>query len=441
MTRWFNPSRTPGRCPRPKRPLARYRYVRLRWRVLFAAVDAVGWLVVSLAKLIRRASGWWEESQQDDSPRSILLVQLDHLGDAILSTGFVAALGEAYPRARLDVLASDSNAELFRACDSIDRVYVSRINRLSRGRRRGWIVSMLFWGWRLRRNRYDLAIDVRGEFPVAIMLWLSGARRRLGWGCAGGGFLLTRRPRYVWGRHEVLSREALLAELNINSSGETLARPRLEVGPQWRNWAAEQLRFRDEQRGLAVLHCGAGTQAKTWPVERWRELVGRLLVEHNAQIILVGGNRDIATAETILGERDWPGVIDLTGRLSLMQLAAMLQQADVLVGADSGPAHLAAAVGTPVVALFSGTNRAEQWRPWGPRVTVLRHGVRCAPCHNEQCPLLDHPCMSGLQAADVATAVAGWLPRTSPPPVAPPRLTELLPSAGERSAIAERTFS
>jgi heptosyltransferase-2 len=402
--------------------------------VLFAVVDLVGWATVWLARLAASVFGC-RDSKRSQSPRSILLVQLDHLGDAVLSTGFVAALRHAYPHARIDVLASHVSAELFRACRQIDRVYVSRVNRLARGRRTGWVVSMLFWGWRLRCNRYDLAIDLRGEFPVAIILWLTGARRRLGWGSGGGGFLLTHQPRFVWGRHEVLSRQALLAELGVPLDALQSVTPSFQVDDKWRHWAQRQLEFRDAARPLVVLHCGAGTQAKAWPLESWRELLGRLLVEHHAQVVLVGGSGDVATAEAILEQRDWPDVVDLTGRLSLVQLAAILQRADVLVGADSGPAHLAAAVGTQVVALFSGTNRAEQWRPWGPHVAVLRHGVSCAPCHNQQCPLVDHPCMTGLQASDVASAVAGWLPG----PLC--RDTNHSGSAQPAHALAKRIFN
>ena len=87
------------------------------------------------------------------------------------------------------------------------------------------------------------------------------------------------------------------------------------------------------------------------------------------------------------------------------ELAAVIEQSDLFVGADSGPAHLAAAVGTPAVVLFSGTNDPRQWQPWGTDVTVVRHEVRCSPCHRERCPLKEHPCMRGLEVEEVARTV------------------------------------
>jgi ADP-heptose:LPS heptosyltransferase len=154
-----------------------------------------------------------------------------------------------------------------------------------------------------------------------------------------------------------------------------------------------------------VFHIGAGTPAKQWPVEHWRELLGRAIIEFDAQVMLVGSEADRIIARRILGPAAWPNLVDGTGRLSLMELAGVLQQADVLIGADSGPAHLAAAVGTPVVALFSGTNSSRQWQPWGTQVTVVRHPVPCSPCHREQCPMAEHPCMRGVKPEEVVEAM------------------------------------
>ena len=105
-------------------------------------------------------------------------------------------------------------------------------------------------------------------------------------------------------------------------------------------------------------------------------------------------------------------MIDWTGDLDVLELAALIERADVFVGADSGPAHLAAAVGRPSVVLFSGTNNAGQWRPQGLQVTVLKNEVACSPCHRETCPLVDHPCLEGLFPAAVMHAVCSHLSQT-----------------------------
>jgi ADP-heptose:LPS heptosyltransferase len=154
-----------------------------------------------------------------------------------------------------------------------------------------------------------------------------------------------------------------------------------------------------------AVHVGAGTAAKQWPADRWRDLVAWLVVRLGAEVVLVGGKGERIIARRIIGPSPYPGVIDWTGQLGVGELAAVIEKSDLFVGADSGPAHLAAAVGTPAVVLFSGTNDPRQWRPWGTGVTVVRREVRCSPCHRERCPLRDHPCMKGLQVEEVARAV------------------------------------
>jgi lipopolysaccharide heptosyltransferase II len=335
----------------------------------------------------------------------ILVVQLDHLGDAILSTGMLAALRRRYPAASIEVLVGEWNRELFEAMSEVDRVHVSRVNRFSRGGRLGWAVATLLDGWRLRRRNVDLGIDVRGEFPVALILWLSGARRRLGWAAGGGGFLLTDTARFVHDRPEIASRRALMDLLDIPPAEGGEGRPVFRPTRDARASVARRLAAFSPVGPLVVMHVSAGTSAKQWPPEHWRELIGRLIVAHGASIVLVGGPADRGRVRAILEDRTWPGVVDLTGRLGVVELAALLEHATVLVGADSGPAHLAAAVGTPVVALFSGTNNPAQWRPQGERVTVLRHPVGCRPCHRQRCPRPEHPCMSGLRPETVAAAV------------------------------------
>jgi ADP-heptose:LPS heptosyltransferase len=154
-----------------------------------------------------------------------------------------------------------------------------------------------------------------------------------------------------------------------------------------------------------AVHVGAGTAAKRWPDDHWRDLVAWLVVRLGAEVVLVGGKEERIIARHITGPSPYRGVIDWTGQLGVAELAAVIGQSDLFVGADSGPAHLAAAVGTPAVVLFSGTNDPGQWRPWGSGVTVVRREVRCSPCHGERCPLWDHPCMKDLEVEAVARAV------------------------------------
>jgi ADP-heptose:LPS heptosyltransferase len=156
---------------------------------------------------------------------------------------------------------------------------------------------------------------------------------------------------------------------------------------------------------LLAVHPGAGTAAKRWPERHWCVLVDRYL-ERGWRVVVVGGAED-AVAATALGLH--PHLRDCTGRLTLAQTTALLERCDLFIGADSGPAHLAAAAGTVSVVLFSGTNRQSQWRPWSRRTLVLRHCVPCRPSHRQACPLADHPCMRLIEPDRVDRAPRRWL--------------------------------
>lgn len=410
------PADAPGAARWRRGPLGRYRFVRLRWRVLVAAIDTLGG---ALFGLVRRLSRRRAPSPDVRPGGTVLLVQWDHLGDGLLTTAMLPALRAQYPEASLEVLAAPWNREVFENAPEVNRVHVSHVNRFARGGwlRLGWLAGILWWGLTLRRRQIDLAIDVRGELPMALLLWLSGARRRLGWGCGGGGFLLTDIAPWEPDRPEVESRRALLRTIGIDPASLRVPdRPSFHPAEAARKAVAERRPWSDTAGPRVVIHVGAGTAAKTYPAERWREVIGRLIVERNAQVVLVGSPADRATAGRILEHRTWPRVADWTGTLRLAETAALIEQADLFVGADSGPAHLAAAVNTPAVVLFSGTNRIGQWCPWGPAVTVVHSPVACSPCHRHVCPLADHPCMRNIRPDEIVRAAAAFLQeeRTAP---------------------------
>jgi ADP-heptose:LPS heptosyltransferase len=253
----------------------------------------------------------------------------------------------------------------------------------------------------MRGYRYDLGIDPRGDFLVALVLWLARIPRRIGWAAGGGGFLLTDTTTWVPQRHEIDSRLALVRILG-GARGDFEP----ELYPNWADSYAVRealAALPNPQLPVVVLHHGAGTAAKRWPLENWSELLQRLGHETAATVILVGDSTDQARARQLA--RGQHRVVDWTGRLTLMQLAALLGEADLFIGGDSGPAHVAAAMGTPTVVLFSGTNRAECWRPFGSRTQILCWPVRCSPCHLKTCPVPGHLCMSGIRPSAVLEAV------------------------------------
>jgi ADP-heptose:LPS heptosyltransferase len=422
-------------------PDRRYRYSKLRWRLLVRALDAAGFAALWFWRKFRPI-------RRVGTPRRILLIQLDHLGDAILTSPILPRLRAAFPSARLDVLASPSNRALFEADPNVDRVHLAERNWFER-RSGGWSMISAVWGLgrRLRRERYDLGIDVRGDVLTVFVLALAGIPRRLGWAMGGGGFLLTDVAEWVPGRHEVDSRLALVdclgvrqedpARVMVHLRDEDRRRVAQILGAAWPERPARRAlnrvtvgasvralhpattaRLRDDAESLhagrfgetaplLAVHLGAGTTAKRWPLRSWQDLLDRFL-DDGWRVVVVGGEEDVASAQSL---RPHDRLLDLTGTLAVTQTTALLERADLFLGADSGPAHLAAAAGVTSVVLFSGTNRPRQWRPYSRRTLVLRRSVPCRPCHRKVCPLADHPCLNGLTPDRVYRSSRRWWAR------------------------------
>ena len=437
--------------PRPV-AVGRYRYSKWRWRIAVRALDAVGTIAMGVWRRFRPA-------RVVARPERIVVVQIDHLGDAVLTSPLLARLRRAYPEATIDVLASPSNREIFQADPHVDHVLLATRNWFERRDGR-WALASAVWelGRMLRTSQYDLGIDVRGDILSVLVLTMAGIPRRVGWAMGGGGFLLTDVAEWVPGRHEVESRLALLERLEIGDEAESEGPARVMVHVTDRDrarvgrWLREDSSDPDRARALTpslvrvrtagarseprrrrlgeatrpgpeadwlhagrfgaeapllAVHLGAGTSAKRWPSAHWNALLARFL-DDGWRVVVVGGPED---ADAALALVPHPDLRDWTGRLTVTETTALLERADLFIGADSGPSHLAASAGIASVVLFSGTNRSRQWRPWSRRSLVLRHDVACRPCHQKVCPLADHPCMTGLQPDRVYRAAQRWWAR------------------------------
>jgi heptosyltransferase-3 len=155
---------------------------------------------------------------------------------------------------------------------------------------------------------------------------------------------------------------------------------------------------------LAV-HIGAATPSKKWIEDDFTALIHELHATFQAEIIVLGGESDLDYAHEVLDGIECP-VINLVGKLSLREMAALLPHCMVFIGCDSGPTHIAAACGVPVVCLFSAANEVEVWKPWGAKVKLLTQHPACSPCHSHACLRDDgYFCMDEIKVDDVLNAV------------------------------------
>ena len=343
------------------------------------------------------------------APNNILVIQLSALGDTILAVPTLRAIRHRFPDAQLTMLASPVNLDYLAHCPDIDA-------RVAFG---GGITYKLLST--LRRERYDCAIDLE-HWPrlSALLAYASGAPMRIGFSAAGQHrhFLFTEVVPHTPGRHEVLNFLELAHLLECPPQGTHLE---VWLSDAERKWVRDTLQREVGarcQRALIVLHPEAGRRGeprRRWPLERYVQLADALVARYDAQIVLTGAPDEVEVSQQIAATTKQPPVM-LAGKTRINQLAALFSQADLVISGNCGPMHLAAATGTPVIALHGPTNSA-QWGPWATNATVLHaQGFSCSPCLNlgfeyacKALPDGTSPCMHTIAVSEVLRACETYL--------------------------------
>jgi heptosyltransferase I len=297
------------------------------------------------------------------SPR-ILIVRLSAIGDAIQTMPVACALRERFPEAFLAWAVEQRAATLLRGHEALNELIVLP---------RGWLKSP---GevWRLRRRlralRFDVTVDVQSLTKSAVLAWLSGARRRIGFGNPGG------RELSKWLNNERVDPQAahvvdryleLLGRLGIERPSVRFQVPEHE---QDRKAAEEMIRRAGVEGGFAIVNPGASWPSKLWPAERYAAVTRHLGQRWRLPTLVVwAGAAERALAEGIAGAGG--ATAQVAPPTSLTELAALSRRVRLFVGADTGPLHLAAAVGTPCVGLY-GPWPAARHGPYGPQHIALQ---------------------------------------------------------------------
>jgi heptosyltransferase I len=339
-----------------------------------------------------------------DGARRILLVKPSALGDVVHTLPVVATLKRRYPDVPLDWLIEEEAAPLVEGHPAVAALVVSGRRRWLRQLRhpaevRATLGEMRALVRELRRRRYDVVLDLQGLLKSALYVLAAGAPVRVGLGDAreGAGLVLTHRvlvpPQPV---HAVERYLALAAAVDAREAVRDFTIP---IGAE--DLEAAQQMLAGLPRPCVVLHPSARWETKLWETDRWRAVATSLAGE-GAGVVVTGGPADATMAAAICdGLR--PAPRSLAGRMSLKALAAVLRSADLMITVDSGPMHIAAALGTPVLALFGPTDPARTG-PLGPG-RVLRVPLPCSPCLQRRCLIAEtRQCMRDLAVADVLAA-------------------------------------
>jgi len=353
-------------------------------------------------------------------PRHILVIRLDLIGDLVLSMTVVRALKRTYPGAEIDLLALPSSATIVQ--DDPDLAHVipydpnvwRRPKALLRGRNWRNAISVMH---RLRSRRYDIAVSVFGNW-AAMLAVASGAKRRVGFGRESyPGFMTDSVAGRHWQQGERLHEVDYCLKL-ARAAGAAITPddriPRLFVAKSTQDGLNTLLHDLGIEQDKPLIACHVASnngQSKRWPIPYWATLLDRLIRERGAQVVLTGAPGDLPLVERIMGRMEQTA-FNLAGKTSLPQLAALLQRADVVISGDSGPMHIADALGTPLIAIHGPTGPA-QFGPVSPSATVLKSGIWCSPCYNVKdpadCRFYTTQCMKNILPAQVFEVVEAKL--------------------------------
>jgi ADP-heptose:LPS heptosyltransferase len=350
--------------------------------------------------------------------RKILIVNLTRFGDLLQTSPTIVGLKELHPAAELTVLVERNFAEVARGLPGVDRVWELDLDDLGRVLLGATAVD-LRTAYRtvegqveaLRAERFDLALNYSSSRMSAVLLGLVGAADTRGWTMSPDGHrLIAHRWSRLFSASCLVRRQAAfnLVDYYKRVAGVPRGPERLFFTvPAAARARAEALLAAagDAGRGpLVAFQLGASRAVRRWPAASFVALGRALARELGARLLLCGGAGDRAVADEIraaLGDR----AIDVAGRTSVAELGALLERAAVLVTPDTGPMHMAVAVGTPVVALFFGPALPFDTGPYAPDELCLHAPVACAPCdHSITC--LDPFCRDTLAPEAVAEAVA-----------------------------------
>lgn len=334
-----------------------------------------------------------------DSIRKILIRSVNWIGDAVMTTPAISAIREHFPHAEITILANAMVSKLFLHHPGIDSI----ITFDRQGKHHG-VAGRLRLAAELRRHAFDLAIILPNSFDSALVPWLARIPARIGKCSDGRTLLLSGRYNAAKGVprcHEVEYYLNLIRYFGITGNQTPL---HLFVTKEEVNSASALL----EEHGIKpddfILGINPGASygsAKRWYPDRFAQVALRLADHWSAKVVIFGGPGETAISADI-DHRLEGTALNLAGKTSVRELMALIKRCNFFITNDSGPMHIAAAFGVPLVAIFGSTDSSGT-SPYSGNSVVVRKDIDCAPCKLRECPT-DHRCMTEVTVDDVVSA-------------------------------------
>lgn len=341
------------------------------------------------------------QSTQSIQPERILIVQTGFLGDVVLSTPVFDAVARKYPGAKLTVLTTPAAISLIKYHPAVSEIIAFDKRKTDSG-----VAGLLRMAKRLRALRFTKVFSLHKSWRTAALLYLARIPERYGFSEAAGGLLYTARAKRKDLKHEVLRNLAILRSVGVEPDAAS-ARMHIELSAESEQKADAALQpLLAQDKPLVGVAPGSVWATKRWSPAGFAD-VAKHFLSKGYGVVILGGADDAASADAI-EQSVGADILNLTGKLSLLESAAVVSRLQLLVTNDSAPLHLASARGIPVVAAFCATIPEFGFGPWNvPSEVVGVDGLPCRPCgsHGSQtCPTGTWACINQLPAAAVIAA-------------------------------------
>lgn len=343
------------------------------------ALVAVGDAVLGAAAAVRRP---FRRRTPPEAPSRILLFRLERIGDLLMVLPAIADVRAAAPHAEIHLVVGRWNEELARAIRGVDRVITIEPAWLARTPGGTTFPALLreASGW--RTPRYDLALNFEPDVRSNLMLAATGARWTIGYRSGGGGAVLDQSLDYRPTEHTIDNARRLVATA-FPGRERAASAATLEIPLANRREAEEILR--GARRPAIAMHVAGGRPVKQWDPDRFAQVARGLAETRGATILLTGGPSDRDLVDRVRRAIPPHQALDASRASGLLTVAALLERCDLVITGDTGPMHLAAAVGTPIVAVF-GPSDPRRYAPRGAHDRVVRIDLPCAPCNRIRLP-------------------------------------------------------
>jgi len=345
------------------------------------------------------------------TPKRILVMRLDRLGDVILSTPVLEALRQRYPHAFIAMMVRAANQDILHGNPYLNEVIVYEKEGTHHS-----VWGTIRFARRLRRYAFDTAIVLHPSNRSHWIPWLAHIPVRIGYHRKRSSWLLTHRlphRKQEGAKPEMVYTLELLEPLGIVPN--PALRPHISLQPRAVKYTETLLTEAGISSGdrLVAIHPSASCVSRRWMPDRFAQVADRLITEQGIRICIVAAEADASYAHAMRDAMRQP-VLDLTGRLSVAELAALLHRCRLLISNDTGPVHVAAAMGTPVVDIFGRNQRGLsplRWGPMGEGHIVLHKEVGCVKCLAHNCDI-NFLCLTEISVDEVYQAAAAALQRT-----------------------------